>query len=105
MWRNMFRKSIVTAFILGGLIASAWGQRPGLGPVPFGGGFHGFTEFTGQVVCVGCSLEEAREIRPHLLNLYQFNHEQEQIVMQIDSFADSSDRHYWQVEGGNDGSP
>lgn len=97
MWRNIFRKSIVIAFIFGSLTTSAWGQRPGLGPIPFGGGLHGLTEFTGQVVCVGCSLEEARDTRPHLFNLYQLNHDQEQIVIQIESFADPSDRHYWQT--------
>jgi hypothetical protein len=97
MWRNIFRKSLVTVFILVSLTTSAWGQRPGLGPIPFGSGFQGFTEFTGQIVCVGCSLEEVRKTRPRLHNLYQLNHEQEQIVIQIDSFADPSERHYWQT--------
>lgn len=96
MWHNMLRKSIVTAFIFGSLTTSAWGQGPGLGP-PFGGGLHGLTEFTGQVVCVGCSLEQVRKARPRLFNLYQLNHAQEQIVMQIESFVDPSDRHYWET--------
>lgn len=100
MWRKMFRKSVVTACLLGGLTTSVWGQGPGLGPLPFGSGFQGLTEFTGQVVCVGCSLAEVRKTRPHLFNLYQLNHEQEQVVIQIDSFTDAADRHYWQTVAG-----
>lgn len=93
----MFRKSVMTAFLLGSLTTSAWGQRPGFGPPSFGGELQRLTEFSGQVVCVGCSLKEARKVRPRLLNLYQLNYGEKQIVMKIDSFADPSDRHYWQT--------
>lgn len=95
-WCTIFRKSVLTFFMLGSLTTSAWGQglRDGLGS--FGGELQRLTEFTGHVVCVDCRLEDVRKARPRLLNLYQLNHEGQQIVMQIDAFTDSSDRHYWQ---------
>lgn len=96
VWHNIFRKILMSFFILGSLTNSAGGQGPRGGLGSFGGELQRLTEFTGQVVCVRCTLEEVRKARPHLFNLYQFNHEGEQIVMQIDSFADPSDRHYWQ---------
>lgn len=100
LWGSIFGKSLVTAFLLGCLTTSAWGQRSELGLVPFGEGFNRLTEFTGQVICVGCGIEEARERHPQLFNLYQLNHGKERIVMQIESFTDSSDRHYWQSVAG-----
>lgn len=96
IWRNMFRKILTSFFILGSLTTSAGGQGPRGGLGSFGGELQRLTEFTGQVVCVRCRLDEVKKARPHLFNLYQLNHEGEQIVMQIDSFADPSDRHYWQ---------
>jgi hypothetical protein len=91
----MICKSLVTVFTLIGIASSAWGQ-PGYGRPSFGGELQRFTEFTGRVVCVGCTLDEASKARPRLFNLYQLNHGQDQVVMQIDSFGDASDRHYWQ---------
>jgi hypothetical protein len=70
MWRNAFRKSIITIFILGSLTTNASGQRPGFGPPSFGGELQRLTEFTGQVVCVGCSLEEVRTARPGNINAW-----------------------------------
>ncbi len=97
LWHNLLRRSVLTVFILSSVATSAWSQGGGSGLSPFGGELHRFTEFTGQVVCVRCSLKEVRKARPRLFNLYQLNLGQEQIVMQIDTFTDPSDRHYWQT--------
>jgi hypothetical protein len=38
-------------------------------------------QIKGNVVCAGCSLEEARETQPDRRNLLQLRHNQGQVVM------------------------
>ena len=96
-WQTVIKASVLTAWVLGGLASVAWGQafRP-----PFGGEWKGLTTFTGQVVCVDCTVQQARDAYPNRFNLYQFTNGHEEFVMQISSFADSSERHYWQSVAG-----
>ena len=59
-WGEMVTRGIVPVLILIGLATGAQGQ-PGSGTVPFGGELRDITQIKGHVVCVGCSLEEARK--------------------------------------------
>jgi len=94
-WRNIFVQSAAAACLLAGFLSNAWGQ--GIeGRGSFGGELSGLTTLTAEVVCVGCSLKEVRKAQPNLFNLYQFSDGQEPFVMQINSFYDPSQRHYWQ---------
>ena len=96
-WQTIVSTSVVTAcLLLSGFGSAAWSQfRP-----PFGGELTGLTTFTGQVVCVDCTVEQARDAYPNRFNLYQFNNGREDFVMQITSFLDSSQHHYWQSVAG-----
>jgi hypothetical protein len=74
---------------------SQGGGRPG----SFGGELRGITQFTGHVVCIGCSLPEARKAHPDLTNLYQLSHtnpQQGQVVMQVETFSDPHERMRWE---------
>jgi len=78
-----------------GRAESQGGGRPG----SFGGELRGITQFTGHVVCIGCSLPEARKAQPHLTNLYQLSHvnpQRGQVVMQVETFSDPHERMRWE---------
>lgn len=81
-----------------GLTVQAEGRPSGTGPGSFGGELRGVTEFTGHIVCVNCSLQEARAAQPHLTKLYQFTHvnpEQGQVVIQVETFLDPAEQMRW----------
>lgn len=96
---NIIRKVLVTGAILLSLTVRVEGQVPGGGLGSLGGELRGMTQFTGHVVCVDCSLQEAREAHPQLTNLYQLIHvdpEQSQVVMQVETFSDPAERMRWE---------
>jgi hypothetical protein len=66
------------------------GGGPGLTVNP--GGMRGPVKIQGRVVCTGCTLDAMREQRPELKNLYEFRHDQGNLVLQIDSLNDSAER-------------
>ena len=88
--------SIAAALISLGVVTGVRGQAPGGLTGSFGGELRGITQFTGHVVCVECDLEEARQAQPDLTDLYQLNHEQGQVVMQVESFSDSAEHRRWE---------
>ena len=49
----------------------------------------GAMRIRGNVICVGCSLEEARKARIDSSTLYQFTHEQGQMVMEVGTINNS----------------
>lgn len=74
----MIRRKILLplCFALGGLLigfsTGAQGQGAPGRTSPFGGELRGETRLKGQVVCVGCQLEEARKTYPESNSLYEF---------------------------------
>jgi hypothetical protein len=66
-----------------GSATSTLGLVAGGGISSFGGESRGVTQVTGSVVCVGCSLEEARAANPQMRGLYQLAHPQGQVVMTV----------------------
>jgi hypothetical protein len=90
---------LVTGAILMSFTGRVESQGPGGGPGSFGGELRGITQFTGHVVCIGCSLQEARKAQPHFTDLYQLsqaNPRQGQVVMQVESFSDPHERMRWE---------
>src|SRR5215210_2115025 len=90
---------LVTGAILMSFTGRVESQGPGGGPGSFGGELRGITQFTGHVVCVGCSLQEARKAQPHFTNLYQLsqsNPRQGQVVMHVETFSDPHERMRWE---------
>jgi hypothetical protein len=68
--------------------------------MPFGGELRGMTRFTGEVVCVGCSLEEARSVQRYAGNLYALQHPEGQVVVRVDSFYDAAEHARWESIAG-----
>jgi len=64
-------------------------QVAGGGLSAFGGAGRGMTIIKGNVVCAGCSLEEARKAQPNEHQLYEFMHQRGQVVMKVSSVNDS----------------
>jgi len=96
---KILSRVLVTGAILLSFMGRGEGQSSGSGPGSFGGELRGITQFTGRVVCVGCSLEEARKANPDLSRLYQLNQvnsEQGQVVMHIGTFSDPQERMRWE---------
>jgi hypothetical protein len=85
------------AFMIGSATTSAWGQAAVPGAMPFGGELRGMTQLRGEIVCVGCSLGEARAARRNAGNLYllQLNNG-EQTVRRVDSFFDPAEHKRWE---------
>ncbi len=78
---------VAAALMLAGITTSAQAQVPG-GVGSFGGEAKGVMQIKGSVVCVGCSLAEARAAQPERRNLIQLGHNQGQIVMEVGSVND-----------------
>jgi hypothetical protein len=82
---------VFAGFLLAGLATGAWSQvptptAPTTGPtVPFGGELEGAMSVKGSVVCVDCTVEEVRQTRSGLTDLYELTHEKGQVVMKVDS--------------------
>lgn len=93
---KIFGALLVTGAILMSFMGKVESQEP---RGSFGGELRGITQFTGQVVCAGCSLQEARKAQPQLTNLYQLSHvnpEQGQVVMRVKTFSDPHERMRWE---------
>lgn len=85
--------SLLLVLLLGGFAASAYGQAGvGTGPAapgaPFGGTMKDMTLIRGNVVCANCSLDEARQARPDLGNLYVLQHDLGKVVLNINAVDD-----------------
>ncbi|HXG21049.1 MAG TPA: hypothetical protein VNN62_18475 [Methylomirabilota bacterium] len=68
--------------------------------IPFGGELRGLTRLTGEGVCVGCSLEEAREVRQDTGDLYLLRPSEGQIVLRVNSFYDPAEHIRWESIAG-----
>ncbi len=96
LWRKFFRSGVVIVLLLGSAATNAWGQASGGGITSFGGELRGMTQLTGEIVCVECSLEEARAAQPNPRDLYLLQHEDEQVVIRVDSFSDPAQAFWWE---------
>lgn len=85
------RTSVAAVLMLAGVTTSAQGQGAA-GVSAFGVGGKGVMQIRGSVVCVGCSLAEAREAQPGEHRLYQFVHRQGQVVMKVSWVNNNSQR-------------
>jgi len=69
-----------------------WAQASGgSGVMPFGGELRGIMQFTGKVVCVGCSISEVHQAQPELENLYLLKHvgnEKQQAVVTVSTISE-----------------
>jgi hypothetical protein len=73
---------VVAACMLVSLTTDAGGQTSG-GTSSFGGELRGITQIRGEVVCVGCSLNEVRSAEPGERKLHQVSYPGGQLVMKI----------------------
>jgi len=89
-----------TLLVTGAILMSFTGRVESQAPRgSFGGELRGIMQFTGQVVCAGCSLQEVQKTQPQLTNLYQLSHvnpEQGQVVMWVETFSDPHERMRWE---------
>ena len=94
--KKILGRSVVATFMSLSIVSGVYAQGPGGTPGSFGGELRGITQFTARVVCVGCDLTAVRQAQPGLNRLYQLNHERGQMVMQVESFADSAEHRRWE---------
>ena len=75
---------IATALLLASMTTGTRAQAvSSAGLSSFGGESRGITEFTGKVICVGCTLKEVQEAHPDQQDFYQLTHRQGQVVMEV----------------------
>ena len=73
---------VAAALLLAGVTNGARGQVPS-GSFGVGGENRGMAIIRGQVVCVGCTLDEVQKTQPALHHLYQLTRKQGQLVLQV----------------------
>lgn len=93
--RSLITRGIFAALLLAGSAPGAWGQAaetvPGAGVGSYPGDLiESETRIRGTIMCVGCSLEEARRMLPEAKRLYAFTHDQGQWVMQVNDVDNPS---------------
>jgi hypothetical protein len=75
---------MTTALLLAGMTTGTPAQAvPSAGPSSFGGESRGITEFTGKVICVGCTLKEVQAAHPDQQDFSQLSHRKGQVVMEV----------------------
>jgi hypothetical protein len=75
---------IATALLLASMTTGTRAQAvSSAGLSSFGGESRGITEFTGKVICVGCTLQEVQAAHPDQQDFYQLSHRQGQVVMEV----------------------
>jgi hypothetical protein len=77
------RAGVAAALMLASITTGAYGQLAIGGGGAFGGESRGVMQIRGNVVCAGCSLDEAREAQPDRHNLVQLRHRRGEVVMKV----------------------
>lgn len=72
------------------------GPVSGLG-APLSGELRGITGVTGRVLCSGCDLNEVKNAQPHAIGLYELQHRQGQVVMQLVRPQEASAAAWWEA--------
>lgn len=88
---------VLLGFTLSVLHTLAWGQ--GGQPPSIGGQFRPVTQLRGDIVCVGCTAEEARRARPDAINLYTLEFDGGQLVMNVEWVSHQSRQYLENVAG------
>jgi hypothetical protein len=71
-------------------------------PPVIGGQFRPLTKMRGEIVCVGCSLSQARRVRPDAIHLYEMRYSGGRLVMNVDWVNQQSRQYLEDVAGLND---
>lgn len=72
----------------------------GAGGAALGGESRGLTSVDGRVVCARCDLQETRISQPDLVGLYELQHQEGQIVMQLNRPEEASGAAWWESIAG-----
>jgi len=89
---KMIKAGVTTMLLLAGVASCVHAfSGPGGGTATgIGGGGRQALRLTGKVVCMSCSLEEARKAQPDSYHLYQFTHKNGQMVVEVKMVNDST---------------
>jgi len=87
IFRNTFRTTITAALLLTCITTGVQGEIVQV--LVRGEVVTGALRIRGNVICVECSLEEARKARTDTRTLYQFTHEQGQMIMEVGTINNS----------------
>ena len=82
---------LIAGLLLLGSASLSWAQASGGGVGPFGGELRGIMQFTGKVVCVGCTINEVHKAQPQLTNLYLLKHvgrEEQRAVVSVETISE-----------------
>jgi hypothetical protein len=99
-WGFFLLLGVLLGLAISVLHTAAWGQ--GGQPPVIGGQFRPLTQLRGEIVCVGCTLEEARRARPDAINLYALRFDGEQVVMNVEWVSRQSRQYLEDVAGLSD---
>lgn len=79
--RKTLSAGVAATLLFVGLTVNSRGEIGG--GLSFGPSSERAVQIRGNVVCTGCSLEEARQARPRDNTLYQLTHSQGRLVLQV----------------------
>jgi hypothetical protein len=94
---QFFGIGLLTLLFSLGVPSLGWGQL-GWPPI-FGGQFRPLTVLRGEVVCVGCGLDEARRALPEAINLYEMKFPGGRLVMNVEWVSHQSRQYLEDVAG------
>ena len=99
------RKGIVRVglmVVLFCLSAPGFARGQGGWPPVIGGQFRPLTKLRGEIVCVGCTLSQARRVRPDAIHLYEMKYPGGRLVMNVEWVNHESRQYLEDVSGLND---
>jgi hypothetical protein len=89
-----FGVSVASLSLLLGATTAVLGQGAGVGGGMSSGvssaGAKGLLKLRASVVCVNCSLEEARAARPDATDLYELSHDKGKVVIRVNSVNETT---------------
>lgn len=102
VFETLCRTGITTVILLLVTSTQSWAFTAFSGNSGFGGESRGLTAVGGRVVCARCDLEDMQRSQPTLPGLYELQHRQGQIVMQLLRPEDASAAAWWEAIVGLD---
>jgi hypothetical protein len=84
-------RGVVAILMLTGIPMSAWGQGKGAvaPPFGFGGDMKDMTFIRGNIVCAGCTLDEARKAHKDRHSLYELEYKDGRVVVDVNWVDDA----------------
>lgn len=95
--KNLFRIGVSVATVLLVTSSQSWAFTPFGGMGGFGGESRGLSGVGGRVLCARCDLAQVQALQPHMIGLYELQHRQGQVVMQLARPEDASDAAWWEA--------